>query len=47
MRSYDSRASAPKEKMPCETSTMPTVFALACFGNSRAQCAARLKPAIT
>ena len=46
MRSYDSRASAPKENTPCDSSTMPRVFLPACFGNSRAQYAARSKPAM-
>ena len=46
MRSYDSRASLPNEKMPCESSTMPMVFLPAWRGNSRAQYAARSKPAM-
>ena len=36
MRSYDSRAVAPKEKMPCCSSTIPIVCSVRCSGNSTA-----------
>src|SRR5437016_2303298 len=31
IRSYDSRASAPKEKMPCDSSTIPMQLPVDCF----------------
>ena len=46
MRSYDSRALAPKEKMPCFMRTTPTVSGVAARANSRATACARSNPGI-
>ena len=47
MCSYATRAVSPKEKNPCLSNTMPTVFGPRCFGNSSATTFARSNPGMT
>ncbi len=47
IRSYDSRAESPNEKIPCCISTMPTVDVDACSANSTAQRRASANPGMT